>query len=371
MSDTKEYTAILIDTSIFDRNGLRLEKGLLGKLIQFDRSPVEFLLPDVIKNEIKRHLEDKIKHSKSALEKAINDAGDHLFFEESQLSSIKESLVEKKKIEDLAQTRIDNFISATGALEIETGNYVNISDLMSKYFSNEPPFAETGKKKNEFPDAITLMAVDSWAKDSNAKVLAVANDGDWEKYCEHSERIDYQNDLSTALDLFNKATAPYSFLTNLETALESDTGNSFLSSVESGLEAIIDGFTPDQEADSHLYWEPEGCNGWLIDFELAEHKFRIIDNDEDRVVLEAKANMTIEAEGQFSLSVYDSIDKDHVYIGSVIANATEDFESDILITIVGDLSGPIDDLEVDQVEIVDPISSIDFGTIEPDYEQYD
>ena len=52
-----EYGAILVDTSIFDRNGLRLEKGLLGKMAQFKKSPIEFLLPDVIKNEVKSHLE--------------------------------------------------------------------------------------------------------------------------------------------------------------------------------------------------------------------------------------------------------------------------------------------------------------------------
>ena len=58
MSEEQEYEALLIDTSIFDGNGLRLEKGLLGKLNQFKRSPVVFLLPDVIptltwKSEVK------------------------------------------------------------------------------------------------------------------------------------------------------------------------------------------------------------------------------------------------------------------------------------------------------------------------------
>lgn len=64
----KEYGAILVDTSIFDGNGLRLEKGLLGKLSQFKRSPIVYLFPDVIKSEVKNHLENKIKISRAALE---------------------------------------------------------------------------------------------------------------------------------------------------------------------------------------------------------------------------------------------------------------------------------------------------------------
>lgn len=43
-----EYDAILVDTSIFDGSGLRLESGLLGKLKQFAESPVKLLMPDVI-----------------------------------------------------------------------------------------------------------------------------------------------------------------------------------------------------------------------------------------------------------------------------------------------------------------------------------
>ena len=85
------------------------------------------------------------------------------------------------------------------------------------------------------------------------------------------------------------------------------------------------------------------------------------------MVLEAMANITVEAEGEFSFSVYDSIDRDNVYMGSITASATEEFESEILITITGDLNGNLEDLTVEDVEVVNPISAINFGTIEPDY----
>lgn len=367
----KEYGALLVDTSIFDGNGLRLEKGLLGKLAQFKKSPIVFLLPDVIKNEVKSHLESKIKISRTALEKALNDAGDHLFFEGSELNDAKQILIDSKDIKGLAESRVTKFIDTTGALVLETGDYVSVSDLLSKYFANEPPFAESGKKKNEFPDAIVLMAVEAWASKHDISVLAIAKDGDWQKYCEDSDRIDYQEDLSSGLSFFNRTNAPYALVANLETALNSGTADTFLSSINSHLESVFDGFTPDQDAESYLYWEPEGSHGWLHDFELSDNEFRIIDKDEDWVVLEALANITVEAEGEFSLSVYDSIDKDHVYMGGVSATATEEFESEILITISGNLDGPIDDLSVEEVEVVKPITTIHFGTLEPDYGEYD
>lgn len=98
---TEKYTAILLDTSIFDQYGLRMEKGLLGKLSQFSRTEAQFIFPDVIRNEVIKHLENKIKSSRASLEKALDEAGDHLFFEGSELNTAKKTLLEGKEIEGL------------------------------------------------------------------------------------------------------------------------------------------------------------------------------------------------------------------------------------------------------------------------------
>ncbi|EGR1132969.1 hypothetical protein DDN20_14035 [Vibrio cholerae] len=370
-TSSKDYDAILIDTSIFDAHGLRLEKGLLGKLRQFKESKIEYLFPDVIKNEVQNHLEKKVKVSRSALEKALNDAGDHLFFDGSELNEAKSLLIDSKEIEGIANSRVNNFISNTGALVLECGAYVSVSDLLEKYFRNEPPFADTGKKKNEFPDAIILMAVEAWAEEHGKSVLAVAKDGDWESYCKDSQYIDYTDDFSDALSKFNKATAPFAFLSTLIEACVNNEAGDFIEKIRERVSAYFDGFTPDQEADSYLYWEPEGCNGWLSDFELVDSDFKIVDHHEDYIVLEVSANITVEAEGEFSFSQYDSIDRDYVNLGGITTTAREEFTSQILITITGDLTGDLSDLEIDDVEIVDPIKSIDFGTIEPNYGEDD
>jgi len=367
----EEYDALLIDTSMYDAHGLRLEKGLLGKLTQFRKSPIELIMPDVVKNEVLSHLQKKIKSARSALEKSLNDAGDHLFFEGSSLNNAKKLLIDSKEIEELANSRIENFINNSGVLVIECGIYVSVSEVLDQYFSNQAPFAETGKKKNEFPDAIILLAIEKWAENEKKDILAIARDGDWEKYCQNSKHIDYTEDFSAGLSIFNQANAPYALLANLERSLANGSAQPFLSKVSEGLSLSLNGFTPDQEADSQFYWEPGGSHGWFKDFHLVDNEFRIVDSDEDWIVLEAMALIEVEAEGEFSLSAYDSIDKDHVYMGSISASAEEDFKSEILITVVGDLNGELDQLEVTEIEIVNPISSIDFGTIELDYGEYD
>ncbi|EPO1576061.1 PIN domain-containing protein, partial [Escherichia coli] len=130
----------------------------------------------------------------------------------------------------------------------------------------------------------------------------------------------------------------------------------------------FEGFAPEQEADSYLYWEADGCSGGFEDFEFTDNHFTVIDKDENWVVIEAFADISLYAEGDFSLSVYDSFDKDHAYMGSITKRAEETYTSRILITISGDLSGSIDDLTVDDVEVIERPTSMDFGELELEYE---
>jgi hypothetical protein len=376
MDENFEYDAILIDTSIFDANGLRLEKGLLSKLSQFKRSPVEIVFPDVIRGEVKAHLAKKIKESRSALEKAINDAGDHLFLKEDSLAKAKELIAESLDVDALAETRIADFIEAVGGTDFECGKNLEISALLEKYFKNLAPFAESGKKKNEFPDAITLLAVDNWAAANNKRVLAISQDGDWKAYCEASKYMECSESLSDVLTAYNKANPVYGLIGKLENAIEANAAQDFIKEVESKLDSVLDDFTPDQDADSAFYWEPEGCSGRFNRFELSTPQLRLIEHGNGFIVLELDAEITVDVEGEFSLSVHDSIDGDYVPIDSCTVEVEESFHSKILVTLTaefGDGSENLDisDLEVEDVEVVSVPKTIHFGTLEPFQDEYD
>ncbi|WP_352339259.1 PIN domain-containing protein [Psychrobacter sp. 16-MNA-CIBAN-0192] len=371
--EDKEYDAILVDTSIFDRYGLKLEKGLIGKLKQFKDSDIDYLLPDVIKGEIESHLKKKVKSSRASLEKALNDAEDHLFFDCSKLNSAKSTLIDSREVEDIVLNRLDNFIANTGAIVLECGNYISITNLLNQYFQNEPPFAETGNKKSEFPDAIVLLATEAWAKEEDIQVLAVASDKDWKNYCDTSANIDYIEDLADALSKFNKATAPFAFLSFLTSKIDSsdDEAVVFINKIYDEVRFYFYDFIPEIEAYSSHYWEQDCSHGWLTDFELTDHNFKIVDHDKDYVVLEVSANITVKVEVDFSLSHYDSIDRDYVFLKNITRVVDKQFTSEILITICGDLTGSLSDLDIEQVEVVNPITSVDFGTLEIDYGKED
>ena len=358
--DSSKYDALLIDTSIFERLGLRLEQGLLGSLTQFKDSKYIYILPDVIKSEISSHLERHIKTARLSLEKSLREASEHLFFDGSALTEAKEILISDEIIESLATKRLDSFIEKTGALVIHSENHVSLSKILEKYFSNCPPFAETGKKKNEFPDAITLFAVEGWALSNGYQVLAVADDKDWESFCDTSRFLTYEKDLATALAQLNRSDPKMVFdlLVNLNQTLIDNKAPEFIEKIECSLEFELEKYTPYQEADAFHYWEADGCSAKLSSFEFQSYEFRVIVRKPEYVVLEADAIISIKVTGEFSLSGEDPYDGDYVSHGGISKCVEVEFESKVLITISGDLNGDINYLDIHETEILTSQASL-------------
>lgn len=364
-SDEEDYEAIVLDTSIFDTYGRRLERGLLARLKQFSNGPITFILPDVIRQEVISHICKNARTSRQALDKAVNDALDNHVLDLEFSEEVKARALALQGIDEFAQARLRSFVEMTGAFELECGKYVSVTELLDQYFGSRPPFSEAGKKKSEFPDAIVLMAIEKWSEAENTKVLAISKDEDWKTFCEKSNGIDYLEDLASGIAHFNDATAPYAALRTISESLRA--GGSLYKELGESLSNTLGEITPEQEADSILYWEPEGCRAWFESYKVLDQEFNIVDHDEEWVTFSAHVEITVKAEGDFSLSVYDSIDRDHVNMGGVSAEVEASFDTEVLVTVSGDLHGAAEDLSIDQVEVEDVISSIDFGTIEPDF----
>jgi hypothetical protein len=241
---------------------------------------------------------------------------------------------------------------------------------LNDYFSVNPPFGISANKKNEFPDAIALHALDAWADENNFLLLAVSKDGDWKKYCKNSEHIVIVDDLALALSYFHQ---------NAEVAcarLEQRLNDGMLT-LDSYLDSAV------QYAVERINFIPEVNSGYFFDAELGDVEvtaielqrdayeggaFRVVDKPEENVlVAEAEIEVTINVTADFTFSITDSIDKDEVYIGSASPTTEQVLSFKVLLTFEGDLA---EDAEVVEAEINAPKSSmyVDFGEVGPDWE---
>ncbi|TGC14792.1 hypothetical protein CRU79_15220 [Escherichia sp. E4385] len=93
-----------------------------------------------------------------------------------------------------------NFLSDSDStiLELES---VSVDKIMNMYFNCLPPFQE-GKKKHEFPDAFTLLAIENHLPEGEC-IYVVSEDSDLIEFCKVTPQFIAVDSLSKILDIYN------------------------------------------------------------------------------------------------------------------------------------------------------------------------
>lgn len=367
-----QFGAITLDTSIFDAHGLKLESGLIKQLEQFKDDSTKLIISEIVQEELLSHLTEKTKEVKKNIEDSLWKAKEYWKFDSKEIKKIEKSLFDGYEVEEFVSERFDEFIENTSLEVIKAQDYLLVEDLIQKYFRAEPPFAETGKKKNEFPDAIALMSLESWANKSGTKIIVVTRDNDWKNFCENSEYLYCTADLAGALGIFQLKDAD-DICEYLSEKYKKGTLENLETAVSNALDSQIGYLNIYPEANSAFVSEGEIEEIRVDGFEFnsvddTDVIFRPVKFDSDSLTVESKLIVNVNIECNFSFSVYDSIDKDYVVMAANSLDSQTDLEVRVLIKFIGDLSKVATEIEIDNVEVeIKKAISIDFGDIEPDW----
>ncbi|MDO3722243.1 PIN domain-containing protein [Marinobacter sp. chi1] len=367
-----DYGAITIDTSIFDEKGLALESGILKTLEQFKGRPLHLVLSEMVVREVHGHLKKKAGDAREQVLKALRDSKKHLSASEGEVELAKEALVPDVEDGEVAKRRLAAFVASTGAEIIPAVGQVDLDQIIKRYFESAPPFAATGNKKNEFPDAIALLSLESWGKKNGCKILAVAKDNDWKRFADDSEYIEVIEDLAEAISKFQPPSDAIQFCSRISTTLPQGRPEELYDLLSGYLEGAVENLVLYPEATSQFYYDPEYVDVSLVDFDFVLDKagnalLQPVQGRGELLVVEAKINVIAEAAASLSLSVRDSIDKDYVIIGHASASETIEFESEVLLTFEGDFSQGEEGVELTGFELLSYPTEVDFGEIEPDW----
>jgi PIN domain len=371
-----DYGAISIDTSVFENHGITIERGLFRQLDQFKGSPVVFAIPDIVHHEVRKHLIDKIKDSRSKVTKALKASGAHLMTTDGQVSDAKGLLFGDGEDEEIVEKRLNNFYKITQAELISSAKYADVSRLIGLYFEGEPPFEVSGEKKSEFPDALALLALECWAEENNLNVLTVSTDKGWKRFGETSNRIDVVENLADAISHFQPHSKVNSIIANIREDALLEGQNPVLEMIEHAIITSLDSADIEVEANSSFYFEEDEIYATYIEHKIKNDeqglaRITIIKIEKNLIVLQVTVDVSCEVFCTFNLSVKDSIDKDYVGLGSTCSSQEETYETDILVSLSGDFSSGLENVEVIEVEVLDTISYVDFGYIELDWGDYE
>lgn len=370
--EEEEISAIALDTEVFDSKGLALESGLLLRMGQFADSSIAVLLPDVIVNEVEAHLiaaandaQGQLKHAMKELRRArlLPASRDN-----SPATKLLEEVMKQAVAMKVVKERMAGWITRTKAAVLPVGEFVTLDEVMQRYFRAEPPFAVTGGKKHEFPDATALLTLERWAEQNDCKVLVVSNDGDWARYCATSQRLFLVKDLADAMSGFQDEAARYA-ARRLGELLDEGDPVSLRTAVLDALQIQGDNFDFFVNADSQFEFEHDTVEAFFTDVDLpssdsAVEDFEAVDYGDEtvfvRVVLPARA----EVHSYFTFQKWDSIDREYLSMGSgeVITVEAVDVEAIVTLNIKN-----LDRMKIESVEILPGMRYITLNDIEPDW----
>jgi hypothetical protein len=342
---------------------------------QFKESPVQVIQTDIVHNEAIKHIGQEISRARSSIEQALRSANKQLKVKSSDIDKAKVLLSKDGTDYELAESHLDKYYEFIGAEKIKSGEYADLSELVDMYFNTEAPF-ETGKdKKNEFPDAIALLAIESWAEQNDLNIIAVSQDNGWKDFSAKSNRVTLVSSLAEALEKFQPHNKVSSIIGKIREDAILDSDNNVIEKIEEAIINSLDGIDIYVEADSSMFFDYDDVSASFIshDFDVDNEgliKIRIVRIEDESIVLKLGSTVEVNVEANFDFSVRDSIDRDYVRMGSNICKTVENFHTDILLTMSGDFSQDIEDIEVVDIEVVETLKEVNFGEVEPDWRSH-
>jgi hypothetical protein len=203
---------IFLDTCVFESENFFTSRNINLLLELSKQNLVDLYITDIVYQEILGHLKIKTKESVNLLIKQKN-----LLSSEAKIlknldlfNKYFTEINKKEQKEEALKSIVDKFtrvIKENNICVIDT-SIANLSEIVNDYFNQNPPFKE-GKKKHEFPDAISINAIKTWCRTNLKKCLHISNDNDFKKYVD--ENIDFSYNLSTLLELLYKEDDDVSF----------------------------------------------------------------------------------------------------------------------------------------------------------------
>lgn len=364
-----QITALTIDTSIFEKNSLVLESGLLAQLEQFRESEFELVIANTVANEVKRHLAKNATDATKALRTALAHTAKHRALSsthQEELTALSNLATADDDVR--ARKRFADWAERVGAEVIHEDKFASIGEVMRRYEAGEPPFAETGEKKQEFPDAVALSTLEGWAEDRNTQILAVAHDKDWQRYGAQSKRLVVVDDLADALSTIQGLGAAREPAVRLATLFLAGDAVGLYAAVLDAARHQVDKFEFRVEADSQFAVEEEGVEATVDDISLdipdgTGATLDTISHHDGQAVIKVSGVANLDANVYFSFEKFDSIDRDYVSMGNATIPYDVEIEFEALVTVQIDEDG----LTLDGVELLPVTHGVYFNDIEPDW----
>lgn len=368
-------TAMSFDTNIFDEKGGQLSAPALQAVGKLKHRKFGFLLSETVAKEITDHLVKDAEKALVATRKALGDALAAFDTKKPGRDELLHIVSGGQTAVAAATRRFAEYVAETGCEIVDDPALANMRKVFDDYFAGNPPFG-SGAKKNEFPDAIALSALEVEAARRNTHFLVVSKDGDWRKSCERSERVHLLPELERALDLINAP--PVILKETVQTWLEEGQDGrgevrGFLSNDIERVDFSVTGNATSGEMEADAYAGELKEVLWPDRDEIDIIELGEEENGITPVTLSFPMLLTVKVPIELSFSVWDSVDREAVGMGGRSVEVERDIDARAVLSIrLHGLGSEEPEVELADCEFEFDYEEIDLGDVdvfeEEDYE---
>ena len=214
--------AVIIDTSVLEAKQFDF-LGITSEVIPafydlLQEKGMILLSHPVLQGEINRHiLSSDLTKRPEELQKSFTRNKAIL----AQIGIPPEETIEKLKALSLGE-------KLTFAFEQRYHDAVSLGypapeKVFEDYFAAKPPFASSGSKKSEFPDAFVLGSIKDYLKSNPTKsVLVISSDGDWESAVSDIDRVSFAKTLEDGIKTIQSAESIMSYFYAAEADIKAE-----------------------------------------------------------------------------------------------------------------------------------------------------
>ena len=168
---------IFLDTEVFKRENLHFGSRRFKRLVDLvEQGEASVCITDVTLEEVRAAIDSAVRLAIGFLEQRPNRRvlGVLAQSEEANLSGIVAKLNAPALVAEL-HGKLAKLLESLRAIVVSTDD-VPVSEIRRRYFENLPPFSAGSAKKYEFPDAMSILAIEYHARTSGLTIHVVSGD---------------------------------------------------------------------------------------------------------------------------------------------------------------------------------------------------
>ncbi|NAX19106.1 PIN domain-containing protein [Vibrio sp. V22_P2S10T140] len=309
-----ETRNVFIDTQYFVKSNFNFESISFLSLKELcQKEELRYLMTSVVEREVENKIELSIKEALGSLQSFKRKAHILSTIDDPMLSSLFAEIRE----EDVygKSNQVFHSFNADCNYEYVEADLIDAEKLLELYFDKKAPFGD-GKKKSEFPDAISLLSLETYLQD-NEKLYVISDDNDLKAYCEGNERLIAVDSLEKLLDIYN-----------LHTNARTEKIKQFIESKTDEIKAQVSEYISGSDVYNSSSWEDAEVDSFSVskvgDFEInVVH----VSDEECQLALDLTIDLDVTVIGpDFSNGVYDKEDGRFYSFGSTTREDVISFE---------------------------------------------